>query len=151
MLLTSFWLHARNHFLRQKNLRQNPTGTSPNRELNCRPDKKAGHRVQPFCCSRSLAGRANEKHRLAGAQLIGRHFARFLVPHHFVVDFLTVIEAAESGPLYGRDMNENIRTAIVRLNEAKTFGRIEPFNSASSHFIPSWCVWARKRLATARL
>jgi hypothetical protein len=23
-------------------------------------------------------------------------------------------------------MNENIRTAIIRLNEAKTFGRIEP-------------------------
>jgi hypothetical protein len=53
--------------------------------------------------------------------------------------FLTVIEAAQSSPLYGRDVDENISTAIVRLNEAKPLGRIDPFNSASSHFLPTWC------------
>ena len=40
---------------------------------------------------------------------------------------------AKTGALNRTDMNENIRTAIIRLNEAETLLHVEPFHHARSH------------------
>jgi hypothetical protein len=49
-------------------------------------------------------------------------------------EFLTFDEAAHSGALYRRNMNEDIGAAAVLLNEAEAFLRVEELDSAGSHF-----------------
>ena len=45
-----------------------------------------------------------------------------------------LIEAAQAGLLYGRDMAEHVlATTAVRLDETITFLRIEPLHCASRH------------------
>ena len=76
-------------------LRRGPTSLC--RSKCERSEKKPDSTSSPLAYTRPAlaAGGANE-YIVSRAQLIGRHFARFLVPHHFVLDFLTVIEAARS-------------------------------------------------------
>jgi ribosomal protein L11 methylase PrmA len=44
-------------------------------------------------------------------------------------------QAGESGALYRADVNEHVTAAIIRLNEAVAFGRVEPFHSTGRHAI----------------
>src|SRR5436190_675239 len=74
--------------------------------------------------------------RSDGLQVAGRHFARLAVALHLIADLLTFDDFAHSGALDGRDVNEGIRAAVVRLNEAEALGGIEPFNCASGHDEP---------------
>jgi hypothetical protein len=70
---------------------------------------------------------------LDGAKILGRILARTLVLDNFEADLLTFVEAVHARTLNSRDVNENVRAALVRLDEAKTLGRIEPLNGTCSH------------------
>jgi hypothetical protein len=81
----------------------------------------------------------NEKQipdELGSLQIAGGHLARLIVALQLVADLLTFYDFAHAGALDGRDMDERIGAAIVRLNEAETLGGIKPFNCASGHDEP---------------
>jgi hypothetical protein len=69
-------------------------------------------------------------------QITGGHFARFGVALHIVTNFLTFNDFVHASAFDGGDMDEGVRTAVVRLDKAEAFGGIEPFNCASGHDEP---------------
>jgi hypothetical protein len=72
----------------------------------------------------------------SGLKVASRHFAGLAVTLQIETDLLAFDELAHSGAFNGRDMDERIGAAIVRLNEAEALGGIEPFNCASGHDEP---------------
>ena len=50
-----------------------------------------------------------------------------------IADLLAFDDFAHSGAFDGRDVDERVSAAIIRLNEAEALGEIEPFNCASGH------------------
>lgn len=72
--------------------------------------------------------RASGRLKILSGALVGA-----TVLNDVVTDLLPVHERAHAGALNGRNMNENVHTAIVGLNEAKAFGRVEPLHGASVH------------------
>jgi hypothetical protein len=75
-------------------------------------------------------------YRLYGLQVASRHLARLVVALEVEADLLAFDDFAHSSALDGRDVNEGVSAAVVRLNEAEAFGGIEPFNCASGHDEP---------------
>ena len=53
----------------------------------------------------------------------------------FEADALAFDQFAQIGAFNGADVNEHILAALIRLNEAVTFGSIEPFDRSDSHRI----------------
>jgi hypothetical protein len=53
--------------------------------------------------------------------------------HNVELDLLPIIESAESGAFDSRDMNKNVLSATLGLDESVTFGRIEPFHFSGRH------------------
>jgi hypothetical protein len=49
------------------------------------------------------------------------------------VDLLAFRQALHPGALDGGDVDENVRSAGVRLDEAKAFGGVEPLYGSSCH------------------
>src|SRR5690606_37105102 len=72
----------------------------------------------------------------SGLQLAGGHLARLVVAFQFEGDLLAFDEVAHAGALYGRNVDEYVRAAVVRLNEAEALGGIEPFYCAGGHDEP---------------
>ncbi len=60
------------------------------------------------------------------------------VSHDLVADLLSFVEGVLTCLLDRRDVDENIFSTIVRLDEAEALRRVEPFNSTSRHslFLP---------------
>jgi hypothetical protein len=56
-----------------------------------------------------------------------------IVLHGIEAELLAFMDRRETRTLNGRNMDEDIRAAIVRLNEAEAFGRIEELNSSNGH------------------
>ena len=75
-----------------------------------------------------------------GAKLIGRHLARALVLHELEGDLLTFAQIAHASALDGADVDENVLSAIIRLDETKTLGRIEPLDCTDAHNESFRCV-----------
>src|SRR6266571_3052925 len=50
-----------------------------------------------------------------------------------VGDLLILVESAESGALHRRDVHEHVLGLVVRLNEAETLARVEPFHGTGRH------------------
>jgi len=73
---------------------------------------------------------------LGSLEIAGRHLARLVVALQFEADLLAFDELAHSGAFNGRDVNERVSVAVVRLDEAEALGRIKPFNCASGHNKP---------------
>jgi hypothetical protein len=73
---------------------------------------------------------------LDGLEVAGRHFARLVVALQFEAYLLPFDKITHSGALNGRDMDKRVIAAVVRLNEAKAFGGVKPFNDASGHDEP---------------
>src|SRR5687768_7049156 len=72
-------------------------------------------------------------------QAFRRAFAAARIAHDFEGNLLAFLEAAEAGTLHRRNMDEDVLSTIVRLDEAVTLGAIEPFHCASGHInLPSW-------------
>ncbi|GGG13603.1 hypothetical protein GCM10010924_48420 [Rhizobium wenxiniae] len=64
-------------------------------------------------------------------KVAGRHFARLHVALEFVAKLLAFNNFAHSGALDGRDVDERVSAAIVRLDEAKTFGGVEQIRTVA--------------------
>src|SRR5215467_2665411 len=62
-------------------------------------------------------------------------FRRLLaaVADQLVFDHLTFVERAQTRALDRGDMDEYVFAAVLRLNEAITLRRVEPFHCAGSH------------------
>jgi len=83
-----------------------------------------------------IRGQGKADPYLRGLEIASRHFARLVVALHVIGDLLAFNDFAHSGTLDGRDVHEGIGAAVVRLNKAKAFGGIKPFNCASGHDEP---------------
>jgi len=55
----------------------------------------------------------------------------------FEFDLLTLRQADQTGTLNGRDVDEDIRATVVRLDESVALGAVEPFDSADRHSLIS--------------
>jgi hypothetical protein len=64
-------------------------------------------------------------------EISGGFFAA--VGHDVVFDLCPFGNRTQSSALNSRDVQEDILSAAVRLNEAVSLGRVEPFNSACGH------------------
>jgi hypothetical protein len=63
-------------------------------------------------------------------QIASRHLAGLAVLLQLVADLLAFDDFAHTGALDGRDMDECVRTTIIRLDEAEALGGIEPFSAS---------------------
>jgi len=70
---------------------------------------------------------------LAHAKVLGAGLAAHAVGLCFERELLALIERAQTGAFDGADMNENVISAVVGLNEAEAFGCVEPLNCSGSH------------------
>src|SRR6476620_715820 len=67
------------------------------------------------------------------AEIASRGLAAFAVLLNLIIDLLAVIQGGKPGAFDSRDVDENVRTATVGLNESKTFAAVEPFHCSSRH------------------
>src|SRR6478752_9535099 len=81
-------------------------------------------------------GEANRmpENRLLRLQVFRRRLPGTLVGNDLVGNLLPLPQFTETSALDGADMNEDILTAVVRLDETKAFRRVEPFHCACRHF-----------------
>jgi hypothetical protein len=91
------------------------------RDLLSAPDFRPGAPVKSACLAEA-AGRG-----LAGAAVL----------LDLEVDLLTFNEVRHASAFDSGDVDENVRAAIVRLDEAETLGSIEPLYGTSCHFCVS--------------
>lgn len=66
-------------------------------------------------------------------QLIGRLLAGPFVLSKLVADLLAFVQITDASAFNCADMDENVLSAIIRLNEAEAFLRIKPFYGAGAH------------------
>ncbi len=78
--------------------------------------------------------RTSRRRRLGRLQEAGRHLAASLVALEFEADFLTLVERDQVRTLDGGNVNEYVSAAIVGLDEAEAFGRVEPLYSTNRHY-----------------
>jgi len=64
-------------------------------------------------------------------EILGRFLAA--ICDNLIFDLRTLIERAQPRALNGGDVHEHVPAAALRLNEAITLGRIEPFHSTCCH------------------
>ena len=97
--------------------------------------KKAAASGDPSSTSRSRR-KANGDQRVSDfLELIGGGLAGALVLGDLVAHLLAFAQITQAGALDRADMNENIRAAIIGLDEAEALLTIEPFHGADSHVI----------------
>ena len=65
-------------------------------------------------------------------QIFGGHFA-VTSRNQLKLDLLAFVETGKSGAFNGTDVHERILGAVLGLDETKTLGRVEPFDSTCSH------------------
>src|SRR5689334_25350728 len=63
-------------------------------------------------------------------EIVGRQLAAAVVSDELELDLLPFSQVAEAGALDGTDMDEGILAAVVRLDEAKALGRVEPLHGS---------------------
>src|SRR5262249_36853217 len=85
------------------------------------------------CCCRLVDRRdvASDHSRLTDLQIVRRFLAA--ITENLIFDRLTLVERTKAGTLDGGDMDEHVSAAVLGLNESIALGRVEPFDSASSH------------------
>jgi hypothetical protein len=66
-------------------------------------------------------------------EIVCRGAAGTLIRHDFEGDLLTVVELAQTCALYGADVDEDVVSAIIRLDEPIPFLGVEPFYSSVLH------------------
>jgi hypothetical protein len=82
-------------------------------------------------------------------KVVGRVLAGLAILDDVISDLLTIRERTHAGALYGRHVHEDIRAAIVRLNESEAFGGVKPLYSTSVHndFLSKQSLWFPRCLA----
>jgi hypothetical protein len=110
-------------------------------DLRCergRNKKPAGSSPAGLDIQRPIKGsqyiRGNPKSTtLAHAKVLGAGLAAHRIGLRFERKLLTLIEGAQTSAFNGADVNENVSSAVVGLNEAEAFGRVKPLNCSGSH------------------
>jgi hypothetical protein len=97
--------------------------------------EKGRRERRPFVYPLIVTERRRDQRVSDFLELIGGGLAGALVLGDLVAHLLVFAQIAQAGALDGADMNENIRAAIIGLDEAEALLTIEPFHDASSHFI----------------
>ena len=116
----------RRALVRPKASRRNSSSGSEQKQKN-RPGGPDRFRHAGICRWRPAQSKSSS------AEIAGGRLARAAVRQHFISNLLAFIERGHASALDGGDMNENVRAAIVRLNEAEALGCIEPLYGASVH------------------
>ena len=93
----------------------------------------AGSRIGGRLVDPSTSVEIRNRQPLVDAKVLGAGLAAHRVLLRFERDLLAFIERAQAGTFDGADVNENVGAAIIRLDEAKTLGRVEPLNCSGSH------------------
>src|ERR1700761_5311460 len=62
-----------------------------------------------------------------------RPLSAALIGLELVAELLAFVDRAEARAFHRRDVDENVRAAVVRLDEAKALGGIEPLHCAGRH------------------
>src|ERR1700722_5364625 len=73
------------------------------------------------------------QHASNGPQLVGGSFACPFFLGELVRQLLALVQVRHPGALDRADVNEHILAAIIRLNEAKSLLRVEPFDGSGAH------------------
>jgi hypothetical protein len=95
-------------------VRENPSACRDIRRGDARPRDRCKHVASDFL------------------ELIGGGFAGAAVLGDLVAHLLAFAQIAETGALDSADVNENVRTAIIGLDESEALLTIEPFHSSGS-------------------
>jgi hypothetical protein len=74
-----------------------------------------------------------DTHGLSGTKIVGRALSAAIVLDDVEAHLLAFGKSAQTGTLDGRNMDENVRPAVVGLDEAEAFGRIEELYSSDIH------------------
>lgn len=69
---------------------------------------------------------------LERAEIVRGGLAGTAILGDFEADLLAIAQAVEARPLHGRHVDENVRAAVVRSDEAITLVRVEPLYSTCS-------------------
>ncbi len=77
----------------------------------------------PFDCPRPLF---EPHHRSECAKIVRGSLARATILRNIEAYLLTFLESREPSTLYRGNMHEDIRRAVIGLNEAEAFGAVEP-------------------------
>jgi hypothetical protein len=80
-----------------------------------------------------IRGQRSKTVLLCSREVLGSILAAAIITDDVEGDLLTFHEVAHARPFNGRDMNEDVRRAIARLNEAEALGRIEELNDTIVH------------------
>jgi hypothetical protein len=67
---------------------------------------------------------------------VRRELSASLVGDQFERDFVALAQFADTGALYGADMDEGVFAAIVRRNEAEAFFGVKPLHGSLGHGNP---------------
>ena len=81
----------------------------------------------------AIPGGSAGRSELDGLKLTGGHLAAALIALEFEGDLLAFIQRTEVRPFNGGDVDEHVRAAVVRLDEAEALGGVEPLHSTSRH------------------
>src|SRR5262249_44601109 len=74
---------------------------------------------------------ASDQSRSTDLKVVRRLLAA--ITDNLIFDRLTLVERTKAGTLDSGDMDEHVSAAVLGLNESIALGRVEPFDSASSH------------------
>jgi hypothetical protein len=77
--------------------------------------------------------RAISATQLLGAEIFSRVLAAAVIPHNVEGNLLPLDKAAETRTLHRTDVDENVRSTLIRLNESKALGGIEEFYNTGVH------------------
>src|SRR5215813_11739273 len=77
---------------------------------------------------------ASDQSRSTDLKVVRRLLAA--IADNLIFDRLTLVERTKAGTLDSGDMDEHVSAAVLGLNEPIALGRVEPFDSASSHHRP---------------
>jgi len=68
-------------------------------------------------------------------QAVSAGLAAALVSNDFVRNLVAFVQGAETSPLDGADVHENVSSTLVRLDEPETFLTVKPLHCTGSHRI----------------
>lgn len=72
----------------------------------------------------------------AGLEIFSCHLAVAAIGGKLELELLAFAQHAHAGALNSADVDERIRAAVVRLNEAEALLNVEPFDSSGRHWGP---------------
>lgn len=85
------------------------------------------------CRARPAPAPGREKKSACFAEISSRGLAGAGVLLDFVVDFLALNKGRETSAFDSGNVDENVLTATVGLDESKTFNAVEPLHNPSRH------------------